>query len=52
MYIGARFPKCWIPIPEVSRSKPLGDSKVDSAFLPSEVDQMSTSNIWELSGKK
>ena len=27
-------------------------SKVDSAFHPSEVDKMSTRNIWELSGKK
>ena len=29
-------------------SKPLGDFKVDSAFHPSEVDKMSTRNIWEL----
>ena len=33
-------------------SKPLGGSKVNSAFHPSEVDKMSTRNIWELSGKK
>ena len=33
-------------------SKPLGGSKVDSAFHPSEVDKMSTRNFWELSGKK
>ena len=33
-------------------SKPLGGSKVDSAFHPSKVDKMSTRNIWELSGKK
>ena len=32
-------------------SKPLGDSKVDSGFHPSEVHKMSTKNIWELSGK-
>ena len=32
--------------------KPLGGSKVDSAFHPSEVDKMSTMNFWELSGKK
>ena len=30
----------------------LDGSKVDSAFHPSEVDEMSTRNIWELSGKK
>ena len=33
-------------------SKPLGGSKVDSAFHPSKVDKMSTKNFWELSGKK
>ena len=33
-------------------SKPLGGSKVDSAFHPSEVDKMSTRNFYELSGKK
>ena len=27
-------------------------SKVDSAFCPSEVNQMSTWNLWELSGRK
>ena len=32
--------------------KPLGGSKVNSAFHPSEVDKMSTRNFWELSGKK
>ena len=36
---------------KVPCSKPLGGSKVDSAFHPSEVDKMSTRNIWELSGK-
>ena len=29
-----------------------GSSKVDSACHPFEVDEMSTRNIWELSGKK
>ena len=42
----------WIPNPGVTCSKPLGDSKVDSAFDPSEIDEMSTSNFWEVSGKK
>ena len=30
----------------------LGGSKVNPTFYPSEVDKMSTSNFWELSGKK
>ena len=42
----------WIPNPGVLCSKPLGGSKVDSAFHPSEVDEMSTRNFWELNGKK
>ena len=33
-------------------SKPMGGSKVDSAFHPSEVGKMSTRSFWELSGKK
>ena len=33
-------------------SKPLGGSKVSSAFHPSDIDQMSTRNFWELSGKE
>ena len=35
-------------------SNPLGGSMVNLnlAFQPSEVDKMSTRNIWELSGKK
>ena len=33
-------------------SKPLGGSKIDSAFHPSEVGKMNTRNTWELSGKK
>ena len=40
------------PSPGVPCSKPLGGSKVDSVFHPSEVDKMSTRNFWELSGKK
>ena len=43
---------CLIPNPGVSSSNPLAGFKVDSAFHPSEVDQMSTTNFWELSGKK
>ena len=38
--------------PGVPCSNPLGGSKVDSAFHPSEVDNMSTRSFWELSGKK
>ena len=38
--------------PGVLCSKPLGGSKVDSDFHPSEVDKMSTGNFWELSSKK
>ena len=30
----------WVPNSGVPCSKPLGDSKVDSAFHPSEVDEM------------
>ena len=33
-------------------SKPLGSSKADPAFYPSEVDKMSNRNFWELNGKK
>ena len=35
----------WIPNLGVSCSKPLGGSKVDAAFHPSEVDKM---DLWEL----
>ena len=38
--------------PGVPGSKPLGGSKDDSAFHPSEVNKMSTRNFWELSVKK
>ena len=44
--------RCCIPNPGVLCSKPLGSSKVNSAFHPSKVDEMSTKNFWELSGKK
>ena len=37
--------RCWIPNPGVPRSKPLGGSKVDSAFHPSKVNKMSTRNL-------
>ena len=42
----------WIPNPEVLCSKPLCGSKVESAFHPSEVDQMGSRNFSELSDKK
>ena len=42
----------WITNPGVPCSKPLGGSKVDSAFHPSEVDKMSTRKFWELNGRK
>ena len=48
----AQWLRRWIPNPGVPCSRPLGGSKVDSAFHPSEVDKMSTRNFWELSGKK
>ena len=32
--------------------KTTGDSKVDSAFHPSNINKMSTTNFWELSGEK
>ena len=40
--------QCWNVNPGVLCSKPLGGSKVDSAFHPSEVDEMSTRNFWNL----
>ena len=48
----AKWLRRWIPNPGVPCSKPLGGSKVDSVFHPSEVDKLSTRNFWELSGKK
>ena len=42
----------WIPNPGVPWSKPLGGSEVDSTLHFSEVDKMSTKNVWELGGKK
>ena len=38
--------------PGVLSSKPLGGSKIDSTFHPSEVNKMSTSNFSEVTGKK
>ena len=38
----------WPPSPGVPCSKPLGGSKVDSAFHPSEVNEVSTRNFWGL----
>ena len=43
--------RCWITNLGVPCSNPLRDSKDNSAFHPSEVDQMYTRNSWELSGK-
>ena len=48
----AQWLRRWIPNPGVQHSKPLGSSKVDSAFHSSEVDKMSTRNLLELNGKK
>ena len=48
----AKWLRCWIPNPGVPCSKPLGGSKLNSAFHPSEVDKMSTRTFWELSCKK
>ena len=48
----AKWLSRWIPNPGVPSSKPLGGSKVDSAFHPAEVDKMSTRSFWELNGKK
>ena len=42
----------WIFNLWVSSSKPPGGSKVDSAFNPSMVNEMSTRYSWGLSGKK
>ena len=44
----AEWLRHWITNPGVSGLKPLGVSKVGSAFNPSKVDQMSTRNSWEL----
>ena len=44
--------RCWITNPGTPYSKPLGCSKVDAVFHPSEVDQISTRNFWELNGEK
>ena len=42
----------WIPNEQISSSKPLGDSSANLAFHHSKVDQMSTRNSCEFSGKK
>ena len=39
--------RSWISNPGVPRSKPLGDSKVNSVFHPSDGDQLSTRNSWK-----
>ena len=44
--------RCWTANAGVPYSKPMGGSKVDSAFHPSEVNKMSTKNFWDLSGEK
>ena len=38
----------WIPNLEVPCLKPLGGSKMDSAFHPSEIDKVSTRNFGNL----
>ena len=48
----AQWLRCWIPNPGVLCSKPLGGFEVNSAFCSSEVNKTSTSNFWELHGKK
>ena len=50
-YFQYQFLRCWIPNPGISCSKPLGGSKFNSTFHPSEVDKVSTRNFWGLSGK-
>ena len=42
----------WIPNTEVPCLKPLGFSKMDSAFHPSKIGKMSTRNFRELSDKR
>ena len=39
----------WFPNPGVLHAQPLGDCKVHSVFHSSEVDKMSTRNLWGLS---
>ena len=41
--------RCWFPNPGVLHAQPLGDCKAHSAFHSSEVDKMSTRNLWGLS---
>ena len=47
----ANWLRCCISSQGAPCSKPLGGSKVNSAFHLSEVGKMITRNIWELSGK-
>ena len=47
-----QWPSGWIPNWGVPGSKPQGSSKVNSAFHPYEVDQLSTRNFWGLNGKR
>ena len=51
-YFGKLRVGCWISDPRIPCSKPLGSSKVDSAFHFSEVDIIGTRIFWELSGIK
>ena len=46
-WLMCRFPNQGVPCP-----KQLGGSKVDPDFHLSEVNKISTRNLWELSGKK
>ena len=48
----AQWLRHWIPNTGVSYSKPLSDSKVNSAFHPSKYDKMSTRNTWGPSSKR
>ena len=48
----AEWLRHWIPNPGVPGLKPLGGFKVDSAFHPSEFNELNTRNSWELNGKK
>ena len=42
----------WIPSPGAPGLKPMGGFKVNTAFHPSEVGQMSTGISWGLSSNK
>ena len=49
---GQTWLRCWIPNPGVPCSEPQGGFTVASAFHPSDFDQMSNGNFWELSEKR